>query len=206
MMRSPKSPGGARPHGRSARPVRARHRRGRGGRPARVSRSPGPGAACCGVLTRRRGRALARRGIRLLLDEFQDTDPIQIELAVLIAADPTVDITGKAWHEIETRPGNAFPRRRSEAVDLPVPSGRYRHHYRREHLGSPPHRQLPHHRTGHRMDQRHLRRLDRRRAEGGSSMSPCRHIVRSAPGPAVAVLGADTAEKLGADELRPSRP
>ena len=31
--------------------------------------------------------ALASRYERLLLDEFQDTDPIQIELAVLIASD-----------------------------------------------------------------------------------------------------------------------
>ena len=51
--------------------------------------------------------ALGARYPRLLLDEFQDTDPIQIELAVLIAAD-TDDVEGKAWHEIPTRPGSLF--------------------------------------------------------------------------------------------------
>ncbi|MEM9203909.1 MAG: UvrD-helicase domain-containing protein [Actinomycetota bacterium] len=51
--------------------------------------------------------SLGSRYPRLLLDEFQDTDPIQIELAVLIAAS-TDDVQGKAWHEIPTRPGSLF--------------------------------------------------------------------------------------------------
>ncbi|MEO0495535.1 MAG: UvrD-helicase domain-containing protein, partial [Actinomycetota bacterium] len=51
--------------------------------------------------------SLGERYPRLLLDEFQDTDPIQIELAVLIAAADT-DVAGKAWHEIEARPGSLF--------------------------------------------------------------------------------------------------
>ena len=66
----------------------------------RLLRSPEHGVAV--------RHSLGTRYPRLLLDEFQDTDPIQIELAVLIAADPTIDITGKAWHEIETRPGSLF--------------------------------------------------------------------------------------------------
>jgi ATP-dependent helicase/nuclease subunit A len=42
----------------------------------------------------------------LLLDEFQDTDPIQIELAVLIAGD---DDAGHApWSETRTEPGRIF--------------------------------------------------------------------------------------------------
>ncbi len=68
-------------------------------RARRVLRSPDHGADV--------RRSLGERYPRLLLDEFQDTDPIQIELAVLIAAaDP--DVSGKAWHEIETRPGALF--------------------------------------------------------------------------------------------------
>jgi ATP-dependent exoDNAse (exonuclease V) beta subunit len=50
--------------------------------------------------------ALHRRYRHLLVDEFQDTDPIQIELAVLIAGlDPRS--TGP-WHEIDVRPGHLF--------------------------------------------------------------------------------------------------
>lgn len=47
---------------------------------------------------------------RLLLDEFQDTDPIQIELAVRIAAaDPTSDPAGLApWGEVSVTPGQLF--------------------------------------------------------------------------------------------------
>ncbi len=47
---------------------------------------------------------------RLLLDEFQDTDPIQIELAVRIAAaDPASDAAGRApWTEVEVQPGALF--------------------------------------------------------------------------------------------------
>lgn len=43
---------------------------------------------------------------RLLIDEFQDTDPIQVDLAVLIAATGPVD--GRSWSEIETDPGRLF--------------------------------------------------------------------------------------------------
>jgi ATP-dependent exoDNAse (exonuclease V) beta subunit len=50
--------------------------------------------------------ALHRRYRHLLIDEFQDTDPIQIELAVLIAG--TGDATDRAWDAIDTRPGHLF--------------------------------------------------------------------------------------------------
>jgi ATP-dependent exoDNAse (exonuclease V) beta subunit len=55
-------------------------------------------------------RDVHRRYQRLLLDEFQDTDPIQIELAVRIAAaDPGSDAAGSApWHEVDLRPGSLF--------------------------------------------------------------------------------------------------
>ena len=46
----------------------------------------------------------------LLLDEFQDTDPIQIELAALIAADPkSAPAAASAdWTELEVNPGRLF--------------------------------------------------------------------------------------------------
>ncbi len=55
-------------------------------------------------------RALHHRYRRLLLDEFQDTDPIQIELAVRIAAaEPGTDAAGAApWVEVEVAPGRLF--------------------------------------------------------------------------------------------------
>ena len=43
---------------------------------------------------------------RLMLDEFQDTDPIQIDLAVLIAAHP--DQTAATWTELQPDPGRLF--------------------------------------------------------------------------------------------------
>jgi len=50
-------------------------------------------------------RDLARRYRYLLVDEFQDTDPIQAEIVFLLTADdPDVD----AWHEAEPRPGSLF--------------------------------------------------------------------------------------------------
>lgn len=47
---------------------------------------------------------------RLLLDEFQDTDPIQIELAVRIAAaEPGSEAAGTAqWDQVEVAPGHLF--------------------------------------------------------------------------------------------------
>jgi len=53
---------------------------------------------------------LHRRYQRLLLDEFQDTDPIQIEIAVRIAAaDPGSDDAGLlAWDEVAVAPGHLF--------------------------------------------------------------------------------------------------
>jgi ATP-dependent helicase/nuclease subunit A len=52
--------------------------------------------------------ALADRYRRLLIDEFQDTDPIQVELAVLVAsADPSSG-GDRDWHEVPTVPGRLF--------------------------------------------------------------------------------------------------
>ena len=50
---------------------------------------------------------LHRRYQHLLLDEFQDTDPIQIELALRItAADPTTD--APSWPGLRAEPGRLF--------------------------------------------------------------------------------------------------
>ncbi len=53
---------------------------------------------------------LHRRYERILLDEFQDTDPIQIELVVRIAAErPELDQAGIAgWDQVEVTPGRLF--------------------------------------------------------------------------------------------------
>jgi ATP-dependent helicase/nuclease subunit A len=51
--------------------------------------------------------ALRERYQRLLLDEFQDTDPIQVELAVLIASSDPDAIT-KPWWEVYVDPGRLF--------------------------------------------------------------------------------------------------
>lgn len=51
--------------------------------------------------------AAADRYQRLLLDEFQDTDPIQVELAVLIGSlDP--DAGSKPWWDVQLEPGRLF--------------------------------------------------------------------------------------------------
>ncbi len=52
-------------------------------------------------------RRLRERYTRLLLDEFQDTDPIQCDLAVLLASgDP--DAAHQPWNEVATDPGRLF--------------------------------------------------------------------------------------------------
>ena len=51
--------------------------------------------------------ALAQRYQRLLLDEFQDTDRIQVELAVLIASDDP-NAGQKDWRSVQIVPGRLF--------------------------------------------------------------------------------------------------
>lgn len=48
---------------------------------------------------------LGRRYRRLLIDEFQDTDPIQAEVVFLLASDPE---EGDAWHRVTPRDGSLF--------------------------------------------------------------------------------------------------
>lgn len=52
--------------------------------------------------------SLHRRYRHLLLDEFQDTDPIQIEIAALIAAGEHGDAVGSAWDQLDTVAGQLF--------------------------------------------------------------------------------------------------
>ncbi len=49
---------------------------------------------------------LGKRYERLLLDEFQDTDPLQVEIATALAA--VVAKKGKSWQDHEVRPGALF--------------------------------------------------------------------------------------------------
>ena len=53
-------------------------------------------------------RALHDKYDRLLLDEFQDTDPIQIEVAVLIASAIEGGEVARPWEQIATEPGRLF--------------------------------------------------------------------------------------------------
>ncbi|MXZ31727.1 MAG: AAA family ATPase [Acidimicrobiia bacterium] len=54
-------------------------------------------------------RALRARYRRLLIDEFQDTDPIQVELALLIACDDPPGAAGPPpWQELRRRGGSLF--------------------------------------------------------------------------------------------------
>ena len=50
-------------------------------------------------------RDLGRRYQRVLVDEFQDTDPLQAEILLLLASDPE---TGNDWRAVTPRPGALF--------------------------------------------------------------------------------------------------
>ncbi len=53
-------------------------------------------------------RELHRRYQRLLLDEFQDTDPIQLEIAVRLTADPEAPEQSSDWRRLQPVPGRLF--------------------------------------------------------------------------------------------------
>ena len=126
-------------------------------------------------------------------------------------ADPTIDITGKAWHEIETRPGSLFlvgdPKQsiyRFRRADI----GTFL--TAREHISDRPALTVNFRTTKPIIEWINDIFGALIVAEPGSQaeyVALSAHRQESAPvGPAVAVLGADThAEKLSADELRPSR-
>ena len=151
--------------------------------------------------------AVGERYPRLLLDEFQDTDPIQIELAVLIAAD-TDDIADKDWSEIPTRPGSLFLvgdpkqsiyrfRRADIATFLTA----------REHIPDRPALTVNFRTTAPIIDWINHVFAALIQAEPGSQpeyVSLSAHRDEAAPfGPAVAILGSEPINaELSADELR----
>ena len=49
-----------------------------------------------------------RRYSHILIDEFQDTDPLQAEIAFYLAAKPNEDIAGKPWHQLPLKQGKLF--------------------------------------------------------------------------------------------------
>ena len=70
-------------------------------------------------------RHLQRKFTRIFVDEFQDTDPVQAEILLLLAADdPASD---RLRPSVRPDARQAVHRRRSEAGDLPVPRHRRRH-------------------------------------------------------------------------------
>ena len=44
----------------------------------------------------------------ILIDEFQDTDPLQAEIAFYLAAKPDANIDGRPWHTVPLTPGKLF--------------------------------------------------------------------------------------------------
>ena len=63
-------------------------------------------ASWCGSTPEAR-QQLHERYTHILIDEFQDTDPIQIELAMYLAAGPAVDVS-KDWSELPVDAGRLF--------------------------------------------------------------------------------------------------
>ncbi|MEP6870796.1 MAG: UvrD-helicase domain-containing protein, partial [Anaerolineaceae bacterium] len=52
-------------------------------------------------------KTMAGRFLYLLIDEFQDTDPLQLEIATLLATSAD-DVDGLRWDEVPIRPGKLF--------------------------------------------------------------------------------------------------
>ena len=73
--------------------------------------------------TPRCARGFQTRFKRIFVDEFQDTDPLQAEILLLLAAD---DNDGDRLAAGAAAARHAVPGRRSEAVDLPLPPRRRR--------------------------------------------------------------------------------
>ena len=60
-----------------------------------------------------RADATARRRFQdlythILVDEFQDTDPLQAQIAFYLAAKPYAKIDGQPWHTVPLAPGKLF--------------------------------------------------------------------------------------------------
>ena len=103
--------------------------RRRGARRRRHARVPRPARArppAAWPPTPTSGAASTSATSGVLLDEFQDTDPIQLEIAVRLTADPDGPADRRRRLACVAAAGPAVRRRRPEAVDLPVPTGRHR--------------------------------------------------------------------------------
>ncbi|MDE2937528.1 MAG: UvrD-helicase domain-containing protein [Chloroflexota bacterium] len=48
------------------------------------------------------------RYLHILIDEFQDTDPLQAEIASYLAADPKANVSQQPWHTLPLAPGKLF--------------------------------------------------------------------------------------------------
>ena len=73
-------------------------------------------------------RTFRTRLTHLFVDEFQDTDPLQAEILILLSGDPKQDTRQPGALGGRAAPaGLALHRRRPQAVDLSVPPRRRRH-------------------------------------------------------------------------------
>ena len=128
---------------------------------------------------------------RILIDEFQDTDPLQVEIAVLLASSRP-DIASREWFDDPLTPADAgrlffvgdpkqsIYRFRRADVEL------YRQRARRVRRSSAaPHRELPHRRLDRRLHQHPVRLVDerrrRRRATRLRGADPARARPRDEP-------------------------
>ena len=119
-------------------------------------------------------RHFQRRFSHILIDEFQDTDPIQAEIAFLLAGDPDGSIRRRAGRRLDERSGpprQALRGGRPQAVHLPVPAGRHRRPGRSPGALRPRPRiadsELPVAGAGHPVGQPCLRSVYDRRGAGG---------------------------------------
>ncbi len=135
---------------------------------------------------------------RILLDEFQDTDPIQIELAVRIAGGAGAE--AEDWHEIVV-PADRCSSWGSETVHLSLPTRQHRDLPRCWQAPWSPRvadHELPDDVARARLGQPRLRSdhcRGRRQAANYEALDPYRDDVVSYVGPAVTVLGAEPHEK-----------
>ena len=53
-------------------------------------------------------RRFQERYTHILIDEFQDTDPLQAEIAFYLAAQPDANIVNTEWHSLQLVPGKLF--------------------------------------------------------------------------------------------------
>ena len=66
-------------------------------------------------------RYLQDRFSRIFVDEFQDTDPLQAEILILLSADDPAETD---WLKVYAHPRQTFRGGRSQAIDLQIPARR----------------------------------------------------------------------------------